>query len=193
MVNNSRELRETVDRLNPCDFRLLASSQVSVDSVSQSSDQLSYVTVSESEEDADDIKVISSLAEAYKSAMFPQSQLHSTPVDYQVIDSRMTCTLSDKVITPLSVNNPSYSSLDVSENETVPDPLTESIDFIMPHLVPDSPAQQTCILDATCMDEFFDLPQSTIKLVPLVEPGARITEDEFAEAILGIDFSRVFD
>ncbi len=56
-------------------------------------------------------------------------------------------------------------------------------------VVPMSPPTHACIAsdDIKLFYEFYP------KVVPLVEPGASITEWEFEEAIYGIDFSKVFD
>ena len=57
-------------------------------------------------------------------------------------------------------------------------------------VVPPSPPTQACILSPS-IDGLLQL--SSLKVVPLVEPGSTITESEFADAIQGIDFAKVFD
>ncbi len=56
-------------------------------------------------------------------------------------------------------------------------------------VVPPSPPTHECIASAD-IEAFYEFYP---KVVPLVEPGASITEWEFEEAIYGIDFATVFD
>ena len=57
-------------------------------------------------------------------------------------------------------------------------------------VIPPSPSMHARILSPK-VDGF--VPLSAPKVVPLVEPGKTITEWEFADAIHGIDFAKVFD
>ena len=84
----------------------------------------------------------------------------------------------DDAITP--VNHADFDPINVVEE------LRQEHDFTV---VPPSPPMQACAasVDIEAFYEFYP------KVVPLVEPGASITEWEFEEAIYGIDFSRVFD
>ncbi len=56
-------------------------------------------------------------------------------------------------------------------------------------VVPPSPPTHACIASADVQSFYEFYPRA----VPLVEPGASITEWEFQEAVYGIDFSKVFD
>jgi hypothetical protein len=160
MITNSRELRETVDRMIPCDYPLPASANLGVceglqsssTTLTQPTDQLSCVSVSESEEDADEVNVISTLTHAYSSAILPQSQSHFSQEGYPSIRPMIPSSISYQDIPSNSASAPSCSSLCESKNQSGLDPLKESDDFLMPHLVPESPAQRSCILDATCID-----------------------------------------
>ena len=85
------------------------------------------------------------------------------------------------------VQDPStaYNHLDI-------DPINVVQDVQQGHtyaVVPPSPPLQACpvSVDIEAFYEFYP------KVVPLVEPGASITEWEFEDAIYGIDFSKVFD
>jgi hypothetical protein len=77
--------------------------------------------------------------------------------------------------------------------EPVPNPLSTPVLVAIPHIIPPSPEVVPYPSDIASIDDLLDLTRCISKSVPLVEPGTRITEDQFAEAIEGIDFAKVFD
>ena len=202
MVNTSKELRETIDRLHPCRVQTKFTPEQDIDESTQStignlvfqlSESIHDVSASESEEDFEEYDSLSS-------GNCSDDQAIESTMEPLVVNNQLTFLrqISSEVKSQESSKR-IYSTFSISSTvippvyEPVPNPLSTPVLVDVPHVIPASPEVLPYPSDITSIDDVFDLPRSISKSVPLVEPGTRITEDQFAEAIEGIDFSRVFD
>jgi hypothetical protein len=200
MVKSSKELRHTIDLLHPCKIKGQKGSEESAKKSTpildtnlemHASENISDMSSSEAEEDTDGSEPRKLFEEkrhpSFKHFTTIQSGKNcnskTTSEGMEMNDSFHTVNLDSFV--PCTVVAPAY--------EPVPNPLKAPLSDDLPHVIPASPITQPCALEIIFMKEFLDLSQSDTLSVPLVEPGKKITQDAFAKAIDGIDFSRVFD
>jgi hypothetical protein len=204
MVKSSKELRHTIDLLHPCKVidqkeseptrkKSTPSQNVSIEP--QTLENISDISSSEAEEDSDDSETKkisqdryenrSSFFHANNSVQVTNRNLISKTMSEGMETNTLFQAANEVSFVPHTIVAPIY--------EPVPNPLKESLSGDMPHVIPASPLTEPCALEIIIMEEFMNLNQPDVKSVPLVEPGRKITQDAFAKAIDGIDFSRVFD
>jgi hypothetical protein len=218
MVNNSKELRETIDRLHPCRVPTKVSPEDDIDESTQStignlvfqlSESVHDVSASESEEELEENEYdsfASAATSASASASTSTSGICSDDCAFEltteplVVDKQFT--FSRQISSDMKSQESSkriYSTFSISSTvvppvyKPVPNPLNTTVLTDIPHVIPTSPEVLPYRSDIASIDDAFNLSRCVPKSVPLVEPGIRITENQFAEAIEGIDFAKIFD
>ena len=202
MVNNSKELRETIDRLHPCRVPTKLNPEQDIDESTQStignlvfqlSESIHDVSASESEDEFEEYDSLSSGAcsddRLVESTTEPLIGINQVTFSRQLSSEVKSQESSKRIYSTFSIS----STVVTPVYEPVPNPLSTPVSIDVPHVIPASPEVVSCPSDITSIDDILDLPRCLSKSVPLVEPGIRITEDQFADAIKGIDFAKVFD
>jgi hypothetical protein len=204
MVNNSKELRETIDRLHPCRLPTKVTPENDIDESTESkignlvfqlSESIHDVSASESEEEIEENGYDSSTS-------ISDDRAFELTTEALVIDNQLT--FSRHISSDVKSQESSkriYSTFSISSTvvppvyQPVPNPLSTSVLVDIPHVIPASPEVVPNQSDIANIEDVLDLSRciSPSRSVPLVEPGIRITESEFAQAIEGIDFARIFD
>ena len=196
LVNSAKELRETVDRMVPS---LQSQSSISPIAFNSPIDYSSCHEVSSDEDNEDATKLTP--FEHRRAVSFDETIFATQPST----DPSFGLSTNEDLWLPSVQNQPTTRSCDAEHvpihvvqdpstayNHLDIDPINVVQDVQQGHtyaVVPPSPPLQACTVsvDIEAFYEFYP------KVVPLVEPGASITEWEFEEAIYGIDFSKVFD
>ena len=170
LVHSAKELRETVDRMVSCQV-------ISSPDLEEDSDEPSFHEVSSEEDNLENLTT--------ETHRFIRRAVSFDETKHNVVavkESFLELGAHEELWLPPVQETPA--------TEAALDPMNIGLQQPVCNVVPPSPLTQPSVMSSENMETLFGMYP---KVVPLVEPGARITEDEFEEAVEGIDFSKVFD
>jgi hypothetical protein len=197
MIHSARQLRDTIDRVNPCrvivdvDREPNTDESTSIPTLStrtEPSQRLNDISSSENEQDSEDLE---SLALETLSDSGNKNIITSTTTSIHQLKQNTSDGIK-KSFACIDIHPMCNQTVEIPTYNPVPNPLIILLQGI-PQVIPTSPNVQHCPLDISMIPESLEIPYFDFKSVVFDKAESQITEAVFPLDINEIDFATIFD